>query len=88
MALDILDNYKENINKISHELYDYIHSHDYKDNCSKIPSLLFNWEYMELIGKQSPYKLMFTSDQKKVVDEFKSEADNEIGKNNFIISNI
>ena len=88
MALNMLDDYKENIDKISHELYDYIHSHSYKDNCSKIPSLLFNWEYMELIGKQSPYKLMFTSDQKKVVDEFKSEADNEIDKNNFIISNI
>lgn len=88
MALNMLDDYKENVNEISRELYDYIHSHSYKDNCSRIPSLLFNWEYMELLGKQSPYKLMFTSDQKKVVDEFKSEADNEIDKNNFIISNI
>lgn len=87
-ALNMLDDYKEDLDNISRELYDYIHSHSFKDNCSRIPSILFNWEYMELLEKQSPYKLMFTSDQKKVVDEFKSEADNEIDKNNFIISNI
>ncbi|MGN1043630.1 MAG: hypothetical protein ACI4PR_02360 [Acutalibacteraceae bacterium] len=88
MALNMLDDYKENIDQISQELYDYMHSHSYAENCSKIPSLLFNWEYMELLGKNSPYKLMFTSDQKKTVNEFKTEADEEIEKNNLIISNI